>query len=204
MSIQRRCNELLDIGGLFQQARESGKRSAAHDGFIARRRRERQEKQEFNNFKQMVILLEEDYEQMKLCKDYAKSYNPLKPLFWLFFGVVTAIIALMWILQVRQPLRFCDRSPAGAALTPPLPGGPQIVLFMLIEPPVTPFLNDYFQWFDNWFPLFGVLSVAIFCFYLMAAVIKGCFKFGLRLVWFTLHPMKMNETYMNSFLFNVG
>ena len=77
-------------------------------------------------------------------------------------------------------------------------------MFILPSPPLTPFLNDYFQWFDTWFPLFGVLSVGIFAVYLQFCVIKGCFKFGVRFFFITLHPMKMNGTYMNSFLFNLG
>lgn len=100
------------------------------------------------------------------------------PWVWLSLGCITAIISTVWIIHM--------------------------VLFMIVQPAVTPFLNDYFMWFDKWFPLFGVLSVAIFSLYLLAACVKGCFKFGLRLVWFTLHPMKLNGTYMNSFLFNVG
>jgi LMBR1 domain-containing protein 1 len=75
---------------------------------------------------------------------------------------------------------------------------------MLADPPLTLFLNAYFLWFDKFFPLFGAISVALFSMYLLLACLKGCFKFGLRLMWFTLHPMKINETYMNSFLFNVG
>ena len=80
----------------------------------------------------------------------------------------------------------------------------QMVAYMLIFPPITPFLNSYFLWFDKWFPLLGAISVGLFSMYLLLACLKGAFKFGLRLMWFTLHPMKINETYMNSFLFNVG
>jgi len=40
--------------------------------------------------------------------------------------------------------------------------------------------------------------------YLQACVVKGCFKFGVRFFFITLHPMKVNGTYMNSFLFNLG
>ena len=56
----------------------------------------------------------------------------------------------------------------------------------------------------RWFPLFGVLSVAIFSFYLLLCAVKGCFKFGLRFLFFQVHPMKLNKTYMSSFLFNTG
>jgi LMBR1 domain-containing protein 1 len=80
----------------------------------------------------------------------------------------------------------------------------QIIAYMLVYPPFSPFLNTYFRWFDKWFPLLGAISVALFSMYLLLACVKGCFKFGLRLMWFTLHPMVKNGTYMNSFLFNVG
>jgi len=33
---------------------------------------------------------------------------------------------------------------------------------------------------------------------------KGCFKCGVRFFFVSLHPMKVNATYMNSFLFNLG
>ena len=79
----------------------------------------------------------------------------------------------------------------------------QICLYILPPTPVTPFLNDYFMWFDTWFGLFGVLSVGVFCIYLQMCCIKGCFKFGMRFFLISLHPMKVNGTYMNSFLFNL-
>jgi hypothetical protein len=60
-----------------------------------------------------------------------------------------------------------------------------------------------FVQFDNWFPLFGVMSVAIFSLYLLFCVVAGNFKFGMRFLCITLHPMKINGTYMNSFLFNL-
>ena len=80
----------------------------------------------------------------------------------------------------------------------------QICLFVLPDPPITGFLNNYFEWFDSWFGLFGVLSVAVFSMYLQACVVKGCFKLGVRFFFISLHPMKKNGTYMNSFLFNLG
>jgi LMBR1 domain-containing protein 1 len=57
--------------------------------------------------------------------------------------------------------------------------------------------------FDTWFPLFGVISVAIFSLYLLFCVVAGNFKFGMRFLCITLHPMKINGTYMNSFMFNL-
>ncbi|MED6167978.1 hypothetical protein PIB30_007645 [Stylosanthes scabra] len=52
--------------------------------------------------------------------------------------------------------------------------------------------------------LLGTVAFAFFCFYLLLAVIAGATMLGLRLVFFTIHPMKWGATLMNSFLFNVG
>ncbi|CAM9149336.1 unnamed protein product [Pylaiella littoralis] len=178
--IKRRCDDLVSVGEQLKGVRQDTRQAieGRELSFLERRRRNNREATEFNQFKQAVYILEEDFDNLEVCKDYYRKFNPLKPVVWLMFGIVTAVVAVIWIIHM--------------------------VLFMIIQPAVTPFLNEYFLWFDKWFPLFGVLSVAIFSLYLLAACVKGCFKFGLRLVWFTLHPMKPNGTYMNSFLFNCG
>ncbi|CAM9758325.1 unnamed protein product [Scytosiphon promiscuus] len=175
--IKRRCNDLVSVGEQLKGLRQETRQLMEGGGlrFMERRR----QKKELNHvFTRAVYLLEEDYDNLEICKDYYRKFNPLKPILWLVFGILTTIVAVVWIVHM--------------------------ILFMIIQPAVTPFLNNYFLSFDEWFPLFGVLSVMIFSLYLLAACVKGCFKFGLRLVWFTLHPMKPNGTYMNSFLFNCG
>ena len=73
-----------------------------------------------------------------------------------------------------------------------------------MDPYKSTFLNEYFIWFDNnWLSLFGTISLAIFSMYLYFCVIAGLFKFGVRFIWIPMHPMKVNETYMSSFLFNI-
>lgn len=49
------------------------------------------------------------------------------------------------------------------------------------------------------------ILLATFSIYLLACTYKGNIKFGLRIPGiFTIHPMKENETFMNSFLFNIN
>lgn len=79
-----------------------------------------------------------------------------------------------------------------------------IVLYMLINPPVSPFLNEVFIKLDSVWGLLGTVAFAFFCFYLLLAVIAGAMVLGLRLVFITIHPMKWGGTLMNSFLFNVA
>lgn len=66
-----------------------------------------------------------------------------------------------------------------------------------------PFLNGFFESVSE-IPLVGVAFYALFSFYLLACVIKGTIKLGMRIFFFTLHPMRVGETFMNSMLFNVG
>nr|GEV03708.1 LIMR family protein At5g01460 [Tanacetum cinerariifolium] len=79
-----------------------------------------------------------------------------------------------------------------------------IVIYLLINPPLSPFLNEVFIKLDDIWGLLGTAAFAFFCFYLLLAVIAGAMMLGLRLVFITIHPMKWGATLMNSFLFNVG
>lgn len=190
MSIRERVNELVDIGELLKIEREQKELASSGGGgggFLCfggkgggtSRREAREEKKTLLQFKKAVYILEQDVEDFKNCSANYNTYNPLIPIGSLLVGICAFIISIVWILH--------------------------IILYVLPPGnPITPFLNNYFQWFDKWFPLFGVLFVALFTFYLLLCAVKGCFKLGLRFLFFTIHPMKLNGTYMSSFLFNTG
>lgn len=180
--LRDRVNELVNVGELLKIEREekAQQNGGKGGGYFSREARKAaaEEKKTLLQFKQAVYLLEEDAEDFANCTENYKNYNPLIPIGCLLGGIVAFIVSIFWVLH--------------------------IILYMLPKEPVTPFLNDYFRWFENWFPLFGVLSVAIFSFYLLLCAVKGCFKFGLRFLFFQVHPMKLNKTYMSSFLFNIA
>mmetsp|Transcript_285 Transcript_285/g.888 ORF Transcript_285/g.888 Transcript_285/m.888 type:complete len:505 (-) Transcript_285:677-2191(-) len=79
-----------------------------------------------------------------------------------------------------------------------------IILYMFIDPPISPLLNNFFMDLDATFGLFGTAAFALFCFYLILCVMKGNFTLGLKLLIFDVHPMRVGATMMSSFLFNVG
>ena len=58
----------------------------------------------------------------------------------------------------------------------------QVVLYLFVYPPVTPFLNVLFIKLDNVFPLFGVIAFALFCFWLLGESMLAI-RDLLRLVW---------------------
>lgn len=63
--------------------------------------------------------------------------------FWLklAIGILGACLTTLWLLQV--------------------------LLYIFIHPPISPFLNELFVRLDNIFPLFGTFAFALFCFYLI-------------------------------------
>eukprot|EP00339_Tiarina_fusa_P001214 CAMPEP_0117025234 /NCGR_PEP_ID=MMETSP0472-20121206/18661_1 /TAXON_ID=693140 ORGANISM="Tiarina fusus, Strain LIS" /NCGR_SAMPLE_ID=MMETSP0472 /ASSEMBLY_ACC=CAM_ASM_000603 /LENGTH=558 /DNA_ID=CAMNT_0004731893 /DNA_START=29 /DNA_END=1705 /DNA_ORIENTATION=+ len=183
MSLRERVNELVDIGELIKVERDAnpmmGKVGGIGNYFSTEKRQEaRSERTALLEFKQAVFLLEKDVEDFQACTSNYENYNPLTPYIAIVVGFISIIISAFWIIH--------------------------IVVYIFPDEPWAPFLNNYFKWFDGWFPLFGVLSVAIFTLYLLFAAVKGCFKFGLRVACVQLHPMILGKTYMSSFMFNVG
>lgn len=184
LSLRERTNELVDIGELIKIEREQKAVAGQIKAFSTfswdteTRKAAREERQAILGFKQAVYILEEDVEQFQAVASNMESYNPLTPYAGLLFGSCAFIISIIWFIH--------------------------IAVYIFPTPPLAPFLNNYFEWFDGFFPLFGVLSVAIFTVYLLFASVKGAFKFGLRFLCFHIHPMKVGKTYMSSFMFNMG
>ena len=135
-----------------------------------RKKSESADKKALKQFKMALLQLEKEWEETKLCEESAYFKNPtllntLWPWIQLILGIVSSIISFFWILHIclfQLPVTFGARS-------------------------LTPFLNSYFQSFDSWFPLFGVLSLGYLP-YMLLAVMLGNFKFGMRIVIISLHP----------------
>ncbi|CAJ2670740.1 LIMR family protein At5g01460-like [Trifolium pratense] len=124
-----------------------------------------------------VKLLEEMYPQGEKAET-TWALTVLGYLANLVFGILGLIVSVAWIAH--------------------------IIIYLLINPPLSPFLNEVFIKLDDIWGLLGTAAFAFFCFYLLLAVIAGATMLGLRLVFITIHPMKWGATLMNSFLFNVG
>ena len=92
-------------------------------------------------------------------------------------GVVSAIVSTAWIVHV--------------------------CVYVFPDQPPGTFLNGFFVALDSVWGLFGTVAFALFCFYLILCVVKGCVKVGFPLLIFTVYPMKLGGTLMGSFLFNV-
>jgi LMBR1 domain-containing protein 1 len=176
LSLRERVNELVDIGEIIKVEKDANPMAVGFRSvFDSEARKDRGALLEF---KAAVFLLEKDVEDFQACTSQYDKYNPLTPYVAILLSFCSGIISFFWVIH--------------------------IIVYVLPNQPLAPFLNNYFEWFDNWFPLFGVLSVALFTMYLLFCAVKGCFKFGLRVMCITLHPMKVGKTYMSSFMFNIG
>jgi LMBR1 domain-containing protein 1 len=149
-------------------------------GFMERRRMRSETAAFTAKFRIMVEELEARNYAFQLSdrSNYSKYYNPIFPWCSLCGSIVLGIVALVWIIHV--------------------------FVYMAIDPPITPFLNDYFTFFDTFIGFIGTVSLAAFCLYLLFAVVKGAFKFGTRFLICAVHPMQRRRTYMNSFFFNIA
>ena len=176
LEMQERVTELVELCEMLRKDRADFANSSA--ARTERASRAVTDRVEVNKIGQMVYLCERDMENLRECKAIGDNYNPLIPLGQLLLGVFSFSISILWIVQ--------------------------IILCMLTTPKINGFLNDYFMWFDSWFPMFGNLSYAIFSIYLLFCTIKGCFKLGMKFVCIKIHPMIPGKTYVNSFMFNLA
>ena len=175
--IQTRTAELLDTSLTIRRARVEFEKTSPST--FQRRRRLIDDRVQVNRIAQFVFLLEQDTADLREAKAYnANAGNPVTPFIKLAAGVLYTCVSIMWIIQIG--------------------------LYMLPNPPLTPLLNKYFTLFDSWFPIFGVLSFALFALYLMMCTIKGAFRMGLSMFCIKIYPMKLNGTYTDAFLFNVS
>jgi hypothetical protein len=110
---------------------------------------------------------------LEICHKEAGG-NPIIPWAKLFVGVWCMIIAWSWIVQIILTLMLNGC------------GG------------LCPFMNSIIVELNNTFPLFAVVTYAVFSFYLLWATVKGCIKIGMRMFFLiSIHPLKVGGTMMN-------
>jgi len=92
-------------------------------------------------------------------------------------GIICLILSLLWVAH--------------------------IVIWDLLH--LYPFLNLVFVALDNVFSFFGTIIYALFAFYLLFCVMRGNFKFGIRIpLLFSVQPLKKEGTLITGILVNAG
>lgn len=114
------------------------------------------------------MYLEKEWKHWKHEKEISKK-SLLEFYIKLIGGFLGGVLSLLWILH--------------------------IILYVLPSKPITPFLNDVLIALQ--YPgvsFLGTAIYALFVLYLLWCVMKGNIKFGLRLLFFRVHPMKKDAT----------
>jgi len=143
------------------------------------------EKRSFNkslrDFEKQYYYIKQDYKILDMAYKLKKGEgNPLIPIFKLILGIFSIGIAFSWILHI------------GIFILPPQPKHQFLNLFFITLEGVA----------NGKFPLFGIIAYAIWALFLLAAVVKGNFKLGVRFLIWKVYPMEVNGTLMNAFLAN--
>ena len=138
----------------------------------------------YSQFRAGYMLADNEFKIVNAENEIRKKGNCIVLLYYLLIplGILAMICTLLWIIQ------FCC---SYFARKNGRPGFPFLARMYI-------FFNDHDLAFLSFF-IFSILSL-----YLLLCVIKGNFKFGVRILccW-EIFPMKKDGTYMNSFLFNV-
>ncbi|KAL4484994.1 hypothetical protein ABPG74_020171 [Tetrahymena malaccensis] len=151
-------------------------------GFWARRKMNNKTSAEFQIFSEAVLQLDDEHQLFKMELDIATT-NPLIYYAKLLLGFFGIIISLVWWVH--------------------------ILLAVIVKKngfPIYPLLDKMFLKLES----IGVTFLAVafftmFTLYLLWCTMKGNFKIGIAIPFlFTIHPMRPNETWMNSFLFNLN
>jgi LMBR1 domain-containing protein 1 len=142
---------------------------------LEKQKNNRKTRNQINALRAEVMIIEKDLERAEQSQDSLHT-GPIKAVLMIIVALIGGILSLLWIMHV----------------------------FMYNATRVNVFLNKFLIDLDRAFSLLGVLAYAMFAFYLLWATVKGCFKIGLRVVFFQIHPMKLGDTLMNAMLFNTG
>jgi len=136
----------------------------------------KQYNQLFNELKVGVNIIDEQYQLINI-QNAIGNTSVIQYYLSLVLGIIFMIFSIIWIIH--------------------------LILFILLKKYY--FLNTILNYFNNNGITFLSTSLfCILCFYLLICIIKGNFKFGIRFIILgSVHPMKKNDTYLNSILFNI-
>jgi LMBR1 domain-containing protein 1 len=175
IAIQNKSERLIEIGRQLQEAQDSG-------------RLKRSQVRVLKDFKEATYRLENDWNILHK-SFYQAGGSVILPYISLILGILCGCVSIVWIIHI--------------ILYMSVPGYPTDVTFG----PISPCLNTVFIGLDRLtseFPAIGAIFYVGFTFYLLLCVLAGATLMSRVVPFFSVHPMKKNDTMMNSILFNVG
>ncbi|KAL8501922.1 hypothetical protein ACS0TY_021154 [Phlomoides rotata] len=122
-------------------------------------------------------MIVEIYERRRLHRWWSSTWamTVLGYLAKLILGVLGLIVSVAWIAH--------------------------IVIYLLIDPPLSAFLNEIFIKLDDIWGLLRTAAFSFFCFYLLVSVIAGAMMISLKMVFITIHPMTVIQLCATAFAY---
>uniref|UniRef100_A0A6B2L3E3 LMBR1-like conserved region-containing protein n=1 Tax=Arcella intermedia TaxID=1963864 RepID=A0A6B2L3E3_9EUKA len=144
------------------------------DGMKLQDRKSKVKRKDKNHWKKEVLLLADAYDMNEVAFKL-RGGPTIVYIAKLILGIFGVILSILWIVQI------C----------------------VWTNTYTYPFINFLFIVMDGVWQFFGVLFFGVFAYWLLWCVIAGNYKWGLRVpFFFTIHPMKPNETVVSSMLVN--
>jgi len=137
-------------------------------------------KNQEKEFEKSVMKLEDDYNNME--ESYTnKGGNILVQFGKLLLGIFGGILSFVWILHMLL----------------------YSLMKSLDKEPISTFLSSFLSLLSK-VPFIGTALYSSLAFWLLASVVNGNMKFGMKFEIFAIHPLIIRGTLMNSLLYNVG
>lgn len=177
----KKVQELINMGQEIEGA-EADLREAK--GLLEKQKAQSKVYKTINKFKGAVLAVEDEFEIF----NQEVNINNVNPLDWdvkLYYGIALFVLSLLWWIHILLNNVLTNQNGF----------------------PVSYFLNGMLLWIAESIGVgfIAAFFMVAFTYYLLVAVVKGNVKFGQQFpFFFTIHPMKVNETMMNSFVFNVA
>ena len=175
--------ELEELKLLGNELTEMEQRGANHRCFIFGERRRYDNKK--HEYVERYALAEEEFHIVNASIESKLKNNCVVLCYYCLipFGVISSIFTVLWLIQFCCSYFYIKNGRPGY--------------------PFLSYLLIFFQ--DESVSFLSFFIFALLCLYLLFCLIKGNFKFGVRILccW-SIHPMKKDKTYMNSFIFNVS
>jgi len=137
---------------------------------------------DFNKFKQSVYLLEMEYKKIEVSLK-EQGGNPIVAYMKLIGGILGFVLSIMWLVHLI--IYVCFQTITSN------------------HEPVALFLNSVLISLSSGNGYIAAFIVfVLFSLYLLATVVKGALKYGMKLFCLPIFPLREGDTPLNSLLFN--
>lgn len=167
--VMRKTEKMIELGTKIQEAKEEGRFNGRKNYLLLK------------DFKEATLALEDHWNTVQT-SFYKGGGQIILPFIYLFLGVISCLISIIWLIQIISWLVI-----------------PQGYNFGMLN-----YVLYYSDFIFEFLPFIGSILYTFFTVYLIICVIAGSIKIAKTIPLFTVHPLQPHNTLMNSLLFNTG